>query len=113
MLSRSDGTSPASAGGNHAAVLQECCGALVSSTGMTPRDEDEVRTTPPLKFGVTAILADHHGSAAAMAKDRERIFGGARTAAAASLLAAAAATGKSDLACRTCDTVFVCDVFIS
>ncbi|CAN7998929.1 unnamed protein product [Ixodes hexagonus] len=97
LLSRGDGTPPVS---NHHAVLQECCGALVSSStgGMTPRDEDEVRTTPPLKFGVTAILADHHGSAAAAAKDRERIFGGARSAAAASLLAAAAATGgKPDL----------------
>ncbi|KAL3254025.1 hypothetical protein MRX96_054318 [Rhipicephalus microplus] len=66
---------------------------------MTPRDDDEdLRTPPPppLKFGVTAILADH---GAVHARDKERIFGGAaRSAAAASLLAAAAATGgKPDL----------------
>lgn len=82
---------------NNVAALNDCCANHATAAGMTPRDEDDLRTPPPppLKFGVTAILADHHGTAA---KDRERLFGGGRSAAAASLLAAAAATGgKPDL----------------
>lgn len=79
---------------NNVAALNDCCANHATAAGMTPRDEDDLRTPPPppLKFGVTAILADHHGTAA---KDRERLFGGGRSAAAASLLAAAAATGES------------------